>query len=217
VLISSHNAAVSRLEQWIGSHEEDPLLPDVMALRSAVLERSHANALHILPSKRLFKTVSYVLHELVCAWLLPSEDRSRRTDSEATQSLLMRLHQAGLGGDSGQRAFAHAMNAVIDSYVQSAEVKVDWVGRQSVTGRLRSWIRETFVVVARDGLECLTNKTPVAFFETEMTDWESVALQKLAEQRIKYCFEYVRAWDHSAGAIADLKVGLRCSPSFKPS
>jgi len=189
----------------------------VMALRSAVLERSHANALHILPSKRLFKTVSYVLHELVCAWLLPSEDRPRRADSAATQSLLMRLHQAGLGGDSGQRAFAHTMSAVIDSYVQSAEVKVDWVGRQSVTGRLRSWIRETFVIVARDGLECLTNKAPVTFFETEMAEWESVALQKLAKQRIKYCFEYVRAWDHSTGAIADLKVGLGCSSGIRLS
>lgn len=118
----------------------------------------------------------------------------------------MRLQQSGLGGESGQRAFAHAINAVVDSFIQSPAVKVDWVDRQSVTGHLRQWIQEQFIPLARNGIQCLTGDFNITLTESETLEWETIALEKLAKQRIKYLFEYVRSWDHSQGAILDLKV-----------
>lgn len=100
------------------------------------------------------------------------------------------------------------MTRVIDSYVQSPAVKVDWIGRQSVTGKLRNWIQETFVPSARDCVRCLSGQPDTNFHDDETTGWEHMALEKLANQRVKYLFEYVRAWDNSEGAILDLKV--RC-------
>ena len=194
------------IDQWLEAHGRDEVTLAVLRVRSTVIERSHANALYALPSKRLSKTLSFALHTSICSWLLPNETDARKPGAKATQDLLARLCQSGLGGDSGQRAFAHAMNAVIDSYIQSPAVKVDWVGQECVTEKLRTWIREVFIPVAQDGLQCLTGNSSTIFLESEKSKWESVALEKLAKQRIKYIFEYVRAWDQSTGAILDLKV-----------
>lgn len=211
-MIASHERALGSLNQWLASHRKDQLAHAVTNVRSATVERLHANALHILPTDRLFKTLSFVLHAVICNWLLSSEEASTPLHAQTTRDLLDRLRRSGLGGDLGQRALAHAMNAVVDSYVQSSAVKVDWVGRQSVTGILRNWVRDMFVPVARDCLQCLTGQKDTTFFDSETVEWENVALEKLAKQRIKYLFEYVRAWDHSTGAILDLKVRQQSYP-----
>lgn len=180
----------------------------VESLRRAFLDRVHANALHTLPSKRLLKTMSFVLHHSLCAWLLPSNPGSSAVHAESTRFLLNSLRESGLGGSLGQRALAHAMNALITTYVQSPAMKVDWVARESVFNRLSTWTEDTFAPVTRDCLQCLTGGPIDTLMDTEVAEWSKVALDKLARQRIKYIFEYVRAWDHSAGAILDLKVSL---------
>lgn len=207
-LTTSHNRVTQPLDEWITSSQDSELTRHVTALREALRDRVHANALHALPSKRLSKTISFVLHRALCVWLLPSDSAPSKAPAESIQSLLNSLREAGLGGASGQRSFAQAMNSLIENYVQSAAVKVDWVGHESVTGRLRIWMRDVFVPVAKDCLRCLTGQPDTTFFDSEIAEWEISALEKLAKQRIKYLFEYVRAWDHSTGAILDLKVSL---------
>jgi anaphase-promoting complex subunit 2 len=98
-----------------------------------------------------------------------------------------------------QRAMAQGMYAAMDSFVQSAAMKVDWTQRQSVVDRLRQWIRHRFVPAV--GLS-----TP-----NELADWESTALERLAKQRIKHLLDYVKAWPHSTGAILDLRECMHSS------
>jgi anaphase-promoting complex subunit 2 len=87
----------------------------------------------------------------------------------------------------------------MDSFVQSAAMKVDWTQRQSVVDRLRQWIRHRFVPAV--GLS-----TP-----NELADWENTALERLAKQRIRYLLDYVKAWPHSTGAILDLRECMHSS------
>jgi anaphase-promoting complex subunit 2 len=98
-----------------------------------------------------------------------------------------------------QRAMAQGMYAAMDSFVQSAAMKVDWTQRQSVVDRLRQWIRHRFVPAV--GLS-----TP-----NELADWENTALERLAKQRIKHLLDYVKAWPHSTGAILDLRECMHSS------
>lgn len=200
------------LDEWITSSQESELARHVTALREALRDRIHANALHALPSKRLSKTISFVLHRALCVWLLHSDSAPSTACAESIQSLLNSLRESGLGGASGQRSFAQAMNSLIEDYVQSPAVKVDWVGRESVTCRLRTWMHDVFVPVAKDCLRCLTGQSDTTFFDSEIAEWKNFALEKLAKQRIKYLFEYVRAWDHSTGAMLDLKVSFHSTP-----
>jgi anaphase-promoting complex subunit 2 len=98
-----------------------------------------------------------------------------------------------------QRAMAQGMYAAMDSFVQSAAMKVDWTQRQSVVDRLRQWIRHRFVPAV--GLS-----TP-----NELADWENTALERLAKQRIRHLLDYVKAWPHSTGAILDLRECMHSS------
>ncbi|KAG9532264.1 hypothetical protein KCU93_g1258, partial [Aureobasidium melanogenum] len=98
-----------------------------------------------------------------------------------------------------QRAMALGMYAALDTFVQSAAMKVDWTQRQSVVDRLRQWIRHRFVPAV--GLS-----TP-----NELADWENTALERLAKQRIRHLLDYVKAWPHSTGAILDLKECMHSS------
>jgi anaphase-promoting complex subunit 2 len=98
-----------------------------------------------------------------------------------------------------QRAMAQGMYAAMDTFVQSAAMKVDWTQRQSVVDRLRQWIRHRFVPAV--GLS-----TP-----NELADWENTALERLAKQRIRNLLDYVKAWPHSTGAILDLRECMHSS------
>lgn len=208
LLITSHKALIEPVSAWLTTSKDPRLSGQVDHLRRAFLDRVYANALHALPSKRLYKTLSFVLHQCLCAWLLPTDSESLAAHAQSTRILLNSLKDSGLGGPVGQRALAYAMNSLIITFVQSPAVKVDWVARESVIDRLRAWTRDTFTPVAKDCLHCLTGDSNDAPLDNSIVEWTKFALEKLARQRIKYIFEYVRAWDHSAGAILDLKVRL---------
>lgn len=98
-----------------------------------------------------------------------------------------------------QRAMAHGMYAAMDTFVQSAAMKVDWTQRQSVVDRLRQWIRHRFVPAV--GLSS----------PNEVADWENTALERLAKQRIRHLLDYVKAWPHSTGAILDMRECMHSS------
>ena len=98
------------------------------------------------------------------------------------------------------------MNEVIDSFVQSFPMRVDWVERSSVTNHLRDWVRQSFVPAVTDGLYSLTGSPDISVTPKESVDWERAALDRLAKQRMKYLLDYVKFWPNSSGAVEDLKV-----------
>lgn len=207
LLQSAQRSGLQPLDIWLNSNRGDSqLFNAVTTIRAAAFAETKSIVLHSLPVQKLSKTLSYVLYDSLCAWLLPATGNGYRNGGEATLKLLSGLQETGLGNDFGQRAYAHAMNAVIDAYVESPAMRVDWVGRQSTVNRLRQWIGNSFVPAARDGLRALTVNTEDATMPSDTIEWENTAIERLARHRMRGLFGYIQAWDHSVGAILDLKV-----------
>lgn len=207
LLQSAQQFGLRPLDVWLTSNRGNlPLFNAVAAIRAAAFAETKSIALHSLPVQKLSKTLSYVLYQSLCSWLLPATGNGYFNSGEATLKLLSDLEEAGLGHDFGQRAYAHAMNAVIDAYVESPAMKVDWVGRQSTITQLRRWVQDSFVPAARSGLQALTGNTDNGAMPNDTAEWENTAIERLARHRMRGLFGYIQAWDHSIGAILDLKV-----------
>lgn len=207
LLQSAQQSGLRPIDTWLTSNRGDSRLSNaVAAIRAAAFAETKSIALHSLPVQRLSKTLSYVLYDSLRSWLLLAPDKEQRGSGEVTLKLLSDLEEAGLGNDFGQRAYAHAMNAVIDAYVESPAMKVDWVGRQSTVNQLRQWVRDSFVPAARDGLRTLAADANDATMPNDVGEWENTAIERLARHRMRGLFGYIQAWDHSVGAILDLKV-----------
>ncbi|KAL1602846.1 hypothetical protein SLS60_006267 [Paraconiothyrium brasiliense] len=119
--------------------------------------------------------------------------------------LLIGLKRVGLGQDEAQRALAYAMNKLLDTYISSHYLKVDWYSKQSVTAHLRVWIESGFIPLAELVLECL-NCEPASIPPLQRKQWQEMALARLGRARVEDLFDFVTNWDRSLGAILDLKV-----------
>ena len=191
----------------------------VAAANSKIQREIHAAFAHSLPSERFSKTLSYVLYDAACKQfglhvrhddLAPGntepQDARRRM-----MHLLMGLERVGLGRDNAQRALAHAMNKLLDTYVAGHYLKVDWYSKQPVTAHLRLWIESGFIPLAELILECL-KCNPVSIAPLQRKQWHEMALARLGRLRVEDLFDFVINWDSSLGAILDLKVSI--SPPF---
>jgi anaphase-promoting complex subunit 2 len=123
-------------------------------------------------------------------------------------TLLQSLERVGLGGDSAQKAFAHAMNKLLDSFITSHYLKVDWYSMKSIVPQLRLWIQDGFCPLVELVLECLRCEQS-SILPTELTSWQEMALARLGRARVDNLFDFVIHWDKSMGAILDIKEYLR--------
>jgi len=178
----------------------------------------HALFAHCIAPQRFSKTLSYALYDAGCRLfhiysrhdgVQPSsapedtaEIRQRMT------ALLLGLDRVGLGGESAQKAFAHAMNRLLDSFVNSHFMKVDWYSKKSVVPQLKMWIRDGFCKLVELVLECLRCEQS-SILPTEVTSWQEMALGRLGRARIDTLFDFVINWDKSLGAILDIKEYLK--------
>jgi anaphase-promoting complex subunit 2 len=124
--------------------------------------------------------------------------------------LLQSLERVGLGGDSAQKAFAHAMNKLLDSFITSHYLKVDWYSNKSIVPQLRLWIHDGFCPLVELVLECLRCEQS-SILPTELGSWQEMALGRLGRARVDNLFDFVINWDKSLGAILDIKEYLRTS------
>ncbi|KAF2641621.1 hypothetical protein P280DRAFT_479986 [Massarina eburnea CBS 473.64] len=178
----------------------------------------HAAFAHSLPPKRFSKTLSHVLYDAGCrlfrfyirhdgvqASTTPENSKEVR---DRMTALLMGLESVGLGGDKAQKAFAHAMNKIIDTFISSHYVKVDWSSRRSVVADMRNWVENGFCPLVELVLECLrcesTDVDPA-----QLKQWQEMALNRLGRSRVENLFDFIINWDHSVGAILDLKEYLK--------
>ncbi|KAJ8114603.1 hypothetical protein OPT61_g3559 [Boeremia exigua] len=122
--------------------------------------------------------------------------------------LLQGLERVGLGGEKAQKAFAHAMNKLLDSFINSHYMKVDWYSKKSVVPQLKLWIRDGFCPLVELVLECLRCEQS-SVLPTEVTSWQEMALGRLGRVRVDALFDFVINWDRSLGAILDIKDYLK--------
>ncbi|KAF2827342.1 hypothetical protein CC86DRAFT_466132 [Ophiobolus disseminans] len=180
----------------------------------------HAIFAHCLPAQRFSKTLSYVLYDAGCRlyWIYirqdgvqpPSTPEGNTEIRKRMTTLLIGLERVGLGGDNAQKAFAHAMNKLVDSYITSHYLKVDWFTKESMVPPLRNWIENGFCPLVELVLACLrceqSNVLP-----TEVTSWQEMALNRLGRARVDNLFDFVMNWDKSLGAVLDIKEYLKAA------
>ncbi|KAF2278560.1 uncharacterized protein EI97DRAFT_456944 [Westerdykella ornata] len=178
----------------------------------------HAAFTYCVSARRFTKTLSYALYDMGCAVFRvyirqeagsPQAKFDNISDSRRRMvSLLQGLERVGLGGDNAQRAFAHAMDKLMGSFIDSHYTKVDWYSRKSVVPHLRMFIRDGFCPLAELVLECLKCQ-PSSIDAKELQVWQDMALGRLGRARVEDLFDYVIRWDKSLGAICDLKEYLK--------
>jgi anaphase-promoting complex subunit 2 len=175
---------------------------------------------HCLPLQRYGKTLSYVLYDAGCQLfriytrhdgMQPSSTPEKTQEVRKRMiTLLQSLERVGLGGDSAQKAFAHAMNKLLDSFITSHYLKVDWYSKKSIVPQLRLWIQDGFCPLVELVLECLRCEQS-SIMPTELSSWQEMALGRLGRARVDNLFDFVIHWDKSLGAILDIKEYLRVS------
>ena len=178
----------------------------------------HALFSYCIAPRRFSKTLSYVLYDAGCRLFRiytrhdgVQHDSTPEDTTEFRQrmtTLLQSLERVGLGGESAQKAFAYAMNKLLDSFISSHYLKVDWYSKKSVVPQLKLWIRDGFCPLVELVLECLRcEQSSISL--TEVTSWQEMALGRLGRVRVDNLFDFVINWDKSLGAILDIKDYLK--------
>ncbi|KAH6637579.1 hypothetical protein C7974DRAFT_355225 [Boeremia exigua] len=178
----------------------------------------HALFAHCIAPQRFSKTLSYVLYDAGCRLfriytrqdgVQPSAAPEDTTEfRQRMTTLLQGLERVGLGGEKAQKAFAQAMNKLLDSFINSHYMKVDWYSRKSVVPQLNMWIHDGFCPLVELVLECLRCEQST-ILPTEITSWQEIALGRLGRVRVDNLFDFIINWDKSLGAIRDIKDYLR--------
>ncbi|KAF1928877.1 anaphase-promoting complex subunit Apc2 [Didymella exigua CBS 183.55] len=178
----------------------------------------HALFAHCVAPRRFSKTLGYVLHDAGCRLfriytrqdgVQPSALPENTTEvRQQMTTLLQGLERVGLGGESAQKAFAHAMHKLLDSFINSHYMKVDWYDRKSVVPHLKEWVKDGFCPLVELVLECLRCEQS-SVLPTEVTACQEMALGRLGRVRVDNLFDFVIHWDKSLGAILDIKEYLR--------
>lgn len=178
----------------------------------------HALFAHCVVPRWFSKTLSYVLYDAGCRLfsIYARQDGVQpiavpENIAEVRQqmtTLLQGIERVGLGGESAQKAFAHAMHKLLDSFINSHYMKVDWYDKKSVVPHLKEWIKDGFCPLVELVLECLRCEQS-SVVPTEVTAWQEMALGRFGRVRVDNLFDFVIHWDRSKGAILDIKEYVR--------
>ena len=173
---------------------------------------------HCIPPQRFSKTLSYVLYDAACRMfhiysrqdgVQPSAVPENTTElRQRMTTLLQALDSAGLGGENAQKALAHAMNKLMDSFINSHYMKVDWYSKKTVVPQLKGWIRDGLCPLVELVLVCLRCEQS-SILPTEVASWQDMVLSRLGRVRVENLFDFVIHWDKSLGAILDIKEYLK--------
>lgn len=177
----------------------------------------HTVFAHCLPQKRFLQTLSYVLYDAGCTLFgiyLRLDGLESRTTHENISAcrrrlthLLINLERVGLGGQYAQKSFAYAMNKLLDSFIVSHYLKVDWYYKVSIVPHLRAFITHGFCPLTELVMECLGMKSSTVGPD-ELQVWQDMALGRLGRARVENLFDFAINYDKGRGAIHDIMVSL---------
>ena len=180
--------------------------------------------IYSLPLHLLSKTISFFLYDRACKLFdldvgeekteIISEDHAVELQRQL-QAICTGLRSVGYPQARAERALADVVDKLIDKYITSQYMDVDWQGQTAVTTRLRMWIADglapfaetTLKLFSADRQAKLAKETPNGQLEPYQVDmWKQLAVWRLGKLRVKDLFDYILKWNKSLGAVRDLKV-----------
>ncbi|KAF2751860.1 hypothetical protein M011DRAFT_473163 [Sporormia fimetaria CBS 119925] len=194
-----------------------PLLDGVAAAtaEASIEEHFRIVSAHCLPERDVFSFLCYVFYDAAClkfniytrkgpAPASASASESAKC-SERLLNLVKGLERVGLAGDRAQVAFAHAVHLVLESFVDSHHMKVDWVEQQAVVPQLTLFVEKAFTPFIKQIMARLDANMNEANIDRTLQMCLDNALKRVGKRRADNLFDYVIHWLQSAGAVADLK------------
>ncbi|KAI5361289.1 Putative cullin, anaphase-promoting complex subunit 2 [Septoria linicola] len=184
--------------------------PDIAEFMLEAKRHFHVLILHALPRQRLQNTLTTYLYQSIKHSLV-SDTRPEHCiqnddcvcDVSVNIDVLEQLKDIGLGGALGERAFAHAVHALLQGpAVERRCFSVDWHGQTSCVERLRRWVQQRLVPALEIGVAALAGR------DTMMLPTDNfiyAALTHFGRQRVAALFDYVSTWPASEGALLDIK------------
>ncbi|KAF2197304.1 hypothetical protein GQ43DRAFT_403344 [Delitschia confertaspora ATCC 74209] len=178
----------------------------------------HALFAYSIPERRFSQTLGYVLYDAGCNLFRLYIRQGKTSETGASEdtrairvrmtNLLQNLARVGLGGDTAQKACAHAMDKLMASFIESHFLKVDWYSKQSIVSQLQTWVENGFAPLVHLAMECL--QCDLTDQETsELQQWQDMALGRLGRARVDNLFDFVINWAKSLGGILDIKEYLK--------
>ena len=181
-----------------------------------------------LPLPLVTKTFSYFLFSRACEYFglkttraggkypLHSPRDSTSPYLEQMRAVCTGLRDIGFPQAPAERAFADAVDKLIDEYIASDCMSVDWEGKKAVTARLRKWTGKRLAPFADEILLCFASSSADRASKPsrgqveahQVKTWNHLAVWRLGKARVKDIFDYVLQWNQSLGAVLDLKVQL---------
>lgn len=179
---------------------------------AAIKQGIHAIVLHSLPQQRLQKTLASVMYQC----MVSSIDRNGNPELctkqgrcicqlDLTRLPLREMFEVGLGGVTGERAFAHALHKFLERpAIERRCFAVDWTGHKSAVPRLRLWMDECLMPFVRQTLAGITGNISIEIQQSQRQQFTRMAISNLGRLRVQALFDYVKAWPASTGAIMDI-------------
>ncbi|KAI7480778.1 hypothetical protein KC351_g6768 [Hortaea werneckii] len=186
-------------------------------LRQAVLNMT----LHSLPQHRIQKTLACALYQNMCQSLARNDvencTRHGRCLCDVSLDLdLSSLSRVGLGGDLGERAFAHAMHKFLQRpAIERVCFRLSWTGKCSTVPKVREWVEQWLMPFMERSLGALNGKENMKMSDVDRSQFEQIAISNLGRLRTANLLDYVKAWPESMGALLDIKDCLASSLSEK--
>jgi len=169
---------------------------------------------HSVPSSSLFAALEYVTYHYGSKMFhihgFENDFKQHRIQfaAEAGGELLTLVHElqkVGLGGRPAHIAFSRGMDHLMEDFIRSDWMKVDWNGRHSVIKKLRTWVQYGFAPFTKTLLNRLNDGSVMMFIDEHIDRLVDMAIERLGRYRTEGLFDFVLRWDESKGAILDLK------------
>ncbi|KAI9697864.1 MAG: hypothetical protein M1820_007651 [Bogoriella megaspora] len=227
-LCIAHEAYLNPLERHVlslindgHSHEGQSVYgdtPDAQKLskkfRNKLVDMFH----RVLSNINFFDTLSDLLYDTACsATNQPGEQRLQSPNThgldKVVASILDGLRTLGLQSDETQIALCRALDRFLTKYLESRQMKVDWMTGVSRIEELKLWIENQLGRFNQWALSLLhsdmstSSATPSAVSEQTLHTryWQDIAVARLGRARLQHLFNYIVRWDASLGAVYDIK------------
>ena len=172
----------------------------------------HTLILHSLPRLSLQKTLANVMFQHMNLSLQRggNPEKCRKAEQcncqlDLSGLPLHELNDVGLGGLTGEGAFAHAVHEFLKGPAIGRRCfQVDWNGHSSAVPKLRLWVTQYFLPLIEKALAAISGKYDLKLAANDTQQFVSMAVTNLGRLRTLYLFDYVKTWPDSTGAILDV-------------
>lgn len=119
--------------------------------------------------------------------------------------LLTSLRSVGLGGDRVSGIVSAVCSQLLDEFVSSHHMKVDWQTQRPIVPVLRAWVRLAYIPFILEIIAQLDSPDECLIQEFTAQQCEDMAVFTLGKARLANLFDYILRLHESMGAMADIK------------